>query len=289
MLPEGWAAYKAEDGMEYYHNAALNVTQWEKPTLIGAPKIRQDFLPPSPTVSTADLESGKPTSSANLEVFDTAKASALQYFDVTTNEIKDRLILASLPHRLWASTQDQQTSVFAQKPDFYGPLWIAITAAFALFAGGHAYAWASNMLLKTSFVTVYVSFALIGLWLSIVPFIVRTISMWNGGSDTVFRLEHIFCVYGYSLWPLIPVAILSALPSKVLQIVFALAGLGVSLAFLGITLFKDMAQVPQPARVWLVGVMGILQFVLFMLLPTFFFRLPASGEEVLASPASPAM
>ena len=30
-LPPGWNKYTTEDGKDYFHNAALGVTQWEDP------------------------------------------------------------------------------------------------------------------------------------------------------------------------------------------------------------------------------------------------------------------
>eukprot|EP01054_Gregarina_sp_Poly1_P009299 Gregarina_sp_Poly_1__9298@NODE_576_length_7467_cov_130_013649_g450_i0_p4_GENE_NODE_576_length_7467_cov_130_013649_g450_i0NODE_576_length_7467_cov_130_013649_g450_i0_p4_ORF_typecomplete_len298_score38_04Yip1/PF04893_17/8e20WW/PF00397_26/1_6e07YIF1/PF03878_15/1_8e06PGG/PF13962_6/38PGG/PF13962_6/19DUF2569/PF10754_9/79DUF2569/PF10754_9/2_9_NODE_576_length_7467_cov_130_013649_g450_i064987391 len=276
MLPEGWTSYKTEDGMEYYHNATLNITQWDRPiepSLIGV-KLQQDFLPSTATSTTAtDLESGK--QSPNLEVLDSAKQSALRYFDVTTNDIKERLVLATLPYRLWGS-DSQDASIFAQKPDLYGPVWICITASFALFAGGHAYAWASNMLYKTHFITLYVSLIVSAVWLLGVPLAIRAASVWNGAIETAFKLEHVMCVYGYSLLPTIPLSILCSLPSKLLQIIFTLAALALSLVFLGITLFKDLHQVPQRVRVWLAAIITVSQLAYFMLVPIYFFRLSPS-------------
>eukprot|EP01057_Protomagalhaensia_wolfi_P002561 Protomagalhaensia_wolfi_Nauph_80__2560@NODE_2716_length_1008_cov_52_594427_g2127_i0_p1_GENE_NODE_2716_length_1008_cov_52_594427_g2127_i0NODE_2716_length_1008_cov_52_594427_g2127_i0_p1_ORF_typecomplete_len295_score35_00Yip1/PF04893_17/2_4e17WW/PF00397_26/1_6e07NPIP/PF06409_11/64NPIP/PF06409_11/18_NODE_2716_length_1008_cov_52_594427_g2127_i071955 len=286
MLPEGWAVYKTDEGMEYYHNEALGITQWDRPgeaTVIGAggKPPAPDFLPaalggPSDSKRPVDLEAGKESQPSGSELFDSAKESALKYFDVSMVEIKDRLILAVLPYRLLGSgsSAPQDPSIFAEKPDFYGPLWIGMTAAFGLFAGGHAYEWASNMLFMTHYSTFYTSVFLIFFWLTVLPVTLRSISAWNGGSESAFQLGHVTCVYGYSLFPLLPLALVSALPSKVLQVIFCLASLSWSLAFLGVNFVKDLSQVPQGIRVWLVGTCVSLQSILFLLVPMYFYRLP---------------
>eukprot|EP01053_Blabericola_migrator_P008741 Blabericola_migrator_1__8740@NODE_45_length_16846_cov_82_345015_g41_i0_p6_GENE_NODE_45_length_16846_cov_82_345015_g41_i0NODE_45_length_16846_cov_82_345015_g41_i0_p6_ORF_typecomplete_len291_score51_52Yip1/PF04893_17/7e15WW/PF00397_26/3e08YIF1/PF03878_15/0_00041Acatn/PF13000_7/9_5e03Acatn/PF13000_7/0_47DUF1282/PF06930_12/7_NODE_45_length_16846_cov_82_345015_g41_i066637535 len=278
-LPDGWVSFTTADGTEYYYNQALGITQWDRPVGPKAGGTNAATAPPTgvigssvkPTLSPlgpTDLEAQK-----QAELFDSAKTSALKYFDISVNDIKDRLMLASLPYRILAQAND--ASLFRDKPDLYGPIWIAATASIAIFVGCHAYEWACGRLLETTFSTLYVSSTIVFLWLGLVPLIIRSLSVWNGGPETSFQLAYVTCVYGYSLLPLIPLALMSIMPSKVLQIIFALASLTWSFVFLWANFAHELSSVPQAVRVWLIGTIGCAQLLLFVSLPVYFYRVPS--------------
>ncbi|CAK8999712.1 unnamed protein product [Durusdinium trenchii] len=67
-LPPNWERYTTEDGKEYFHNAALNKTQWERPSCDEVPLA---------SLNTSDVFTYKP-SAADLEVpRSTAKSQEL--------------------------------------------------------------------------------------------------------------------------------------------------------------------------------------------------------------------
>ena len=53
------------------------------------------------------------------------------YFDVNQHEIKDRLLIITNPNKMIIA------NVLAEKPDLYGPFWIATSLIFCLFAFGN--------------------------------------------------------------------------------------------------------------------------------------------------------
>lgn len=92
--------------------------------------IQLDLEDAKPKRASPDVQS--PTDKQAVPVSTLLSFNYLQgYFDVNQNEIRDRLLLVVSPHKA------SMAGVLAEKPDLYGPFWIATSLVFCLFAFGN--------------------------------------------------------------------------------------------------------------------------------------------------------
>ena len=173
-------------------------------------------------------------------------------FDVTTAEVGERLAAA-----LWPLQRSSFLAACRNKPDLYGPAWVAATLVFAIgfsanlaswlaFAPGAEHAPAASAgvqgvgvwkydfrLLTAAFATVY-PFALLVpacLWLGLGQLGVSALS-----------LVHLICIYGYSLAVFIPTALVCAVPSAGLQWSAAVFGAALSALFVFKSLYPVVVE-----------------------------------------------
>lgn len=148
-----------------------------------------------------------------------------KYFDVDTKDVAER-ILASVTPR-WDNSLKHHLRT---KPDLYGPFWISITLIFTIAISGnvtnylqHAsekYHW------KYDFHLVSYAATTICLYVTLVPFVLWCILKYTAQTSDIEELEQenvtpgaleLICIYGYSLFIYIPVAVLWTIQINFLQ------------------------------------------------------------------------
>jgi hypothetical protein len=153
-----------------------------------------------------------------------------QYFDVSTVDVKNRII-ASVFH---ANKPDYfrdhvLSNGETRKPDLYGPVWITMTLVFFLAVTSNTakYLKTDSMqdfeydighLTRAFSVLTFFTFALPGLLSVMFHFIGVELS-----------LVDLVCIYGYSLTPYIPTTILCLVPSVFLEWMFLIIATVMSL------------------------------------------------------------
>jgi len=189
-----------------------------------------------------------------------ALTQAQQVFDVSTEDIVQRLRLVMVPY---PEPDVRAKEEFKQRPDFYGPFWIATTAVLFLAAtgnfarllasGDHSLPAAGTNATfaqpqphwKADYSLVSLASGMIYGSLIAVPLLARAAVFVSGESGTPVDFLHLICVCGYSLAPVIPVSLLCIIPLGFLRWLLALAGLAVSLLFLKNNLLQDL-QIETP-------------------------------------------
>jgi hypothetical protein len=221
-LPPHWTKYTSEDGKDYYHNALMNTTQWEVPT--DSP-IQSPLKETTEQVKTINYGSSKSSFASRIPcAFCLPGLGFLTSgFDVDTSDVKSRLLATvalvnvvrpfksdveqTLPG---SQTPSDIAAVFGSKPDLYGPFWIATTAILTATIAANSSAWldadkgviffADYSLMGKMATFIYSSFALVVgiIWLL----------SWKIPNLNV-DLALVSCVYGYSMSPLVLVALVS--------------------------------------------------------------------------------
>ncbi|XP_026469055.1 protein YIPF1 [Ctenocephalides felis] len=155
-----------------------------------------------------------------------------QFFNVTTQEVVDRIIYSMVPIR--APPNYLQNSIEV-KPDLYGPFWIQMTLIFTIAISGNLAHYLQNATtperaLKWHYDFHLVSYAAttIFCYCILIPIGLWTVFKWstkpvdpdsleeakNVASPSVLSL---LCIYGYSLAIYIPVSILWSIQVSILQ------------------------------------------------------------------------
>lgn len=199
-------------------------------------------------------------------------ARAQKMFDVSTDDVAKRLRIAALPY----PPQDAGASNdFRMRPDYYGPFWVATTAVLFLAATGN-FARLVELGGSTDFKADYslVSLAATMIYgcLIMVPVLVRAALFCAGAEADTINFHQMICVYGYSLTPAIPVAIISIVPSDLVRWLACLSGLAISLLFVRTNLWTDIA-VEAPQLKWsLIGGVTAAQATIFLVYRLHFFH-----------------
>ena len=123
-----------------------------------------------------------------------------KYFDIDTEEIKERLISSLIP------LNSRFYNLIEKKPDLYGPFWIYTTLIFVISASGSMTKYLQGITNEDYFQqfipkAAYIIYG-IGFCLPIIIFVI----MYFFGSNTPFIL--ILCTYSYSFSIYIPIMIL---------------------------------------------------------------------------------
>jgi hypothetical protein len=151
------------------------------------------------------------------------------FFEIDTDEIL---------RRLKACVTYSQTKFFEEDlngagPDFYGPFWATTTLIFALAACGNFGSYLSSDSGSTwtyNFAKLSVaSFVLYG-YMVLLPILVWMFSKY--AMKESMSLSKLACLYGYSLVPFIPAALLCIIPSVFLRWLFIGGAYAVSASFL---------------------------------------------------------
>jgi len=133
------------------------------------------------------------------------------YFDIDTATELDRL---------WRSLQPWKTPFFRdefdEKPDLYGPFWIATTLAFMMAAFGNlARFWTSNTADNLDSDVQKISNAASWLYIAliVVPLLIWILIKYFSVEDHhAPALAELVSLYGYSLFPYVPTCILCVVP-----------------------------------------------------------------------------
>lgn len=214
-------------------------------------------------IAAATSEDGAGISS----LFGSALAFAQQFFDVSSDDVLKRLRLALLPY---PPPPRGTPNDFRERPDFWGPFWVATTAVLFLAATGN---FARLLRLpEGSFKADYslvseASIMIYGL-LAGVPLLTR-LAAWTTGDSVNFR--QMICVYGYSLTPTIPVSLACLVPLEFVRWLCVVAGTGISMLFIREYLLIDISA-EAPSLKWkMVALFFGSQLLIFLVYRLHFF------------------
>jgi len=190
------------------------------------------------------------------------------YFDVDTEDIKSRIMTSMIGFK-----DDSFLKLVDDKPDLYGPFWIATSLIFIIAVISHfsSYVWSiirskadwsydfQSVVNVASFVYGFVGLVPIAIWLILRQFESKT------------RLVTFMCIYGYSLVAFIPATILCLVPSELVSWLAFMAACGISCLFL----IRNIAPtiIDYLPRNYVTGLLGglVATQVLFMLMLKFEF------------------
>ena len=186
-----------------------------------------------------------------------------KYFDIDTEEIKDRLISSLIP------LNSRFYNLIEKKPDLYGPFWIFTTLIFVIAASGSMTKYLQGItnedyfqefIPKAAYIIYGIGFCL--------PLIIYVL-MYFFGSDTSFIL--ILCIYSYSFTIYIPIMIL-CIPVEKLQWIFLLSAILHSTTFLLINFWNELNKFIDSRKYFIFGIICIFQICLYIILKIKFFK-----------------
>lgn len=163
-------------------------------------------------------------------------------------------------------------SLIEQKPDAYGPFWIATTLVFVAAVTSHFSSWVAAWLLGRVWVYNFeeilsISSVIYG-FSSSVPVVIWFILKQLGAS---LRLMNTICLYGYSLTIFVPAAMVCVAPSETVHWLALTAAAALSALFLIRNLAPIVVQhLRQHAALFLGGV-GLTQMIFVLVLKLCFF------------------
>jgi hypothetical protein len=177
-----------------------------------------------------------------------------EYFDVSSDEVKERLLAAAMPFKV-----DSET--FRSKPDMWGPFWIATTAV--LFLSGSAN-FSKVVELGDQAKTDYSLAGSVGtvIYGSVVavPIVVRAAQYAMNAGDINFK--QLICAFGYSLFVLIPVSIVCVTPVGFVRTLAFLFAFGWALAFLYAAVWVDLSSSNSKFKLATAAVLGGAHFLI---------------------------
>jgi len=156
------------------------------------------------------------------------------YFNVDTKEVGNRILRSVAPYSM--SFFDS----VKENPDLYGPFWIATTLIFIMAASGNF----ANYLhdsdnFSYDFRTVTFGSGAIYGYISIIPILLWITFRWLAVS---LGLVQIVCIYGYSLFVFIPIAVLCIIPIDWLRWVLIEVATFDSIVFLVMNFFPPLIK-----------------------------------------------
>jgi hypothetical protein len=189
-----------------------------------------------------------------------------KYFNVELSDLKLKLKGALIPFN---KSFYQSIEVNA---DLYGPFWTFTTIIFliALIGNISSYAHCED---KTKFVYNYnhvphAIFIIYGFGFG-APFLLWIISKFLFRIDIDLLIN--MCVYGYSYAILVPILILCIIPYRLISTLALLYFLIHSCVFLFYNMYLIIQQKAPKSKYFVLGLLGGVQFILFLLLKFYFF------------------
>lgn len=199
-------------------------------------------------------------------------ASTQKLFDVSTNDIVQRLRVVLLPYpKPPVDVKEDMRS----RPDFYGPFWVATTAVLFLAATGNfarLVALGDHHQFKPDYGLISIAATMIYGCLVAVPLVARGALFFAGaeaGNNIDFR--QIVCVCGYAMTPMIPVSLLCLIPMSAWRWLVTFIGLAASLYFLREHLLADIQVTAPGPKMALTWGPCITQVVIFFIYRVHFF------------------
>ena len=245
----------------------------EKPEQVDAENI---FNPPTNSSSNPEeqkMENVENTSEQEIKKEQESSSSYIDkllcifrfikpYFKVTFNDIKARIISSFKP------IKNDFLKIAEDKPDLYGPFWIYTTLIYVIAAGGALSYYFTNsannyfqMFVPVAGSILYsfgFGFPLV-LWLCMKFF---NISM---------KYVSLICLYGYSLFCLIPVLIICSTGFGWIQWIFLTYAIVNSTAFVLINLWSKIKTLEDKNKYIFLGIFIGGQLILFLILKFYFF------------------
>lgn len=190
------------------------------------------------------------------------------YFDVDTEDIKNRLLAALF----YCRSEQSFYSLIDDRPDAYGPFWISTSIVFTVAVSTHISGWLSALLKgkdwSYDFQSILSASSFVYAYVVLTPLIVWALLRQY---EKTMKFITVFCLYGYSLVYFLPAICLCVLPFWEISWA-ALVGAG---ALSGLFLLKNLAPfIVNHARkqaVVFIGIIGIGLIVLTLGLKLYFF------------------
>lgn len=187
-----------------------------------------------------------------------------QFFDVDTSEVVGRLKNAML----FVFQQDRFIDSLSEKPDFYGPFWLASSVACTIFA-------VSSLLdtISSNLAGVPISYNFDQIWTSLlsvygysfgVPCLLYIVLRYLGANPVLLEFVG---VYGYGLISWVVVVILCGIPQEQVRWLLVLFGACYSGLFLGRNVYPTIKRIDSSASRTGLGVAVLathLAFALFL-------------------------
>ena len=186
-----------------------------------------------------------------------------EYFNIDTEEIKERLISSIIP------LNNKFYNLVEPKPDLYGTIWIYTTLIFVISASASLTKYLKGINNEDYFqqfipVAAYVIYG-IGFSLPLIIYI----CFYLFGSNVSFVL--ILCIYSYSFTIYIPIMIL-CIPVEKLQWIFLLFAILHSTTFLLINFWNELNKFIDSRKYFILGIICIFQICLYIILKIKFFK-----------------
>ena len=186
-----------------------------------------------------------------------------QYFKITTKEIENRIISSLKP----INNSFYEEAI--NKPDLYGPFWIYTTLIFSIAAGGSLSKYFNNISTENFFQKfVPIAGSLIYIIGFGFPFLLYLGIRIFGEKIPYFT---IVCIYGYSFTCFIPVMLICSCGIGFVQWILLLYGSINSTLFVIINFWKELQKCEQKKKYGLLGLIIIVQFILFLVFKLYFF------------------
>mmetsp|Transcript_7301 Transcript_7301/g.15949 ORF Transcript_7301/g.15949 Transcript_7301/m.15949 type:complete len:386 (-) Transcript_7301:351-1508(-) len=211
------------------------------------------------------------------------------YFDVDTREVVWRVVSSFI-----GAFKPDFMEVTHERPDLYGPFWVATTLVVVTAVSGNFSSYVSwwwnhddvspsppappdssapppsndekwvadmtQMAISAALFYGYIFILSIALWGWV---------KWLRGD---LRIVHIFCVYGYSLTIFIPISLLCVLPYDPLRWSLVMLATLVSGGFLLMNMRRTLKEVPCSKSIWPLGTVAALHLGLGIGLKLYFFN-----------------
>jgi hypothetical protein len=190
------------------------------------------------------------------------------FFDVDTVDISNRILASTF----FCRREQNFVTMVGDKPDAYGPIWIATTLVFLIAVASHLSAWLSSWIKGLQwaydFQSVLTSGSVIFSYAFAAPAIVWFIFKQY---EPKLRFVTVYCVYGYSLFLYIPAALLCMFPSWTICWLSLLTASGVSAMFLLRNLAPFIVQPSNKQVLVLLAIVGLAQIIFGIVLKLYFF------------------
>ena len=187
------------------------------------------------------------------------------YFDVDTVDIKDRLLSSFKVDPTFFSMVDD-------KPDGYGPFWIATCLVFTLAVVTHIAGWLASWMTgkiwQYDFQSIMTASSFVYTYVLITPAVVYAILKQY---DKSLKFVSVLCLYGYSLVYFLPGTILCLLPTWEVTWLSLLVSCGLS----GYFILKNLAPLvvthAKQQAVVFISLISISLLIFTLLLKFYFF------------------
>jgi len=192
-----------------------------------------------------------------------ALQQAQPYFAVSSDDVIRRVRLAMMPYPQTGAAFNA-TNEFRERPDFWGPFWVATTAVLCLAATGNFARLLADSDFEADYGLVVLAASLVYGCLAGVPLVAKVALYFGGGQGDHINFRQIICVYGYSLTPAIPMSVACMLPLWITRWLSVLAGLFISLAFIRGNLWTDLVIEAPSLKLKLFGLFVAAQATIFL-------------------------
>lgn len=194
------------------------------------------------------------------------------FFDVDTKDIFNRIANAVL----YCRREQNFVAFVGEKPDAYGPFWIATTLIFMIAVSSHLNSWFAAWLKgglvswEYNFQSILTASSVVFGFVSICPSLIWFIFRQY---EPNLKFITIFCLYGYSMFVFIPAVIISFIPSETLSWVVLISASVASSLFLLRNLAPFVMVHAKKQAALLLGLVGSMQILfMFWLKFNFFFN-----------------